>query len=432
LLGAAEVDGGLGLAAAVLKEGEAVVFFFQDTGLCAADVAGEEEGLGVADAEGLEGLVMTEEVEVKVGEGDFGIEVEAGAELVVGEELAGLAAEGVLEGGEGVALDGEAGGHLVTAEFYEVLGAGGEGFDQGEAFDAAAAAFAEAGVVETDDEGGAVVGFAEAGGDDAEDAGVPAIASYDDGGVVWEVLFFHDEEGLVVDGFFDFLAFAVLAGEGVGEGAGAGVVVGEEELEGLLGAGEAACGVDAGAELEADVGWGEGWGDAGGVDEGADASPAGFFQLEEAALDEDAVLAAEGDDVGYGAEGCDVEVVAEIEVWGGALFEEGVAGFEDDAYAAEVVEVWAELGVDEREAGGLLAFGLVVVEDEDVDVLSAEGGDLGYGAGAAVEGEEELGLMGGDAAGEALWAEAVAFVHAEGEEGVGVGAEAAEDAGEEG
>ena len=150
---------------------------------------------------------------------------------------------------------------------------------------------------------------------------MPAVATNDDGGVVGGEFLFDNGLGLAVDGFFDLLALAVLLGEGLGENFRAGVIIGEEELEGLLRAGEAAGGVDARAELEADIGGRERRTDAGGVDECAHAGPARFFQLQQAALDEDAVLTLERDDIGDGAESDDVEVIAQIDLGRGPGFE---------------------------------------------------------------------------------------------------------------
>ena len=100
-----------------------------------------------------------------------------------------------------------------------------------------------------------------------------------------------------------------------------------------------------------------------------------------------------------------------------------MACLEDDAGAAEVMVIVAELWIDHGEAGRTLAFGLVVIEYKYVDTLRAEACNFRDGAGAAIKREEELRLMLGDAAREAFRAKAVAFIHAQREKGVRVRAE---------
>ncbi len=80
--------------------------------------------------------------------------------------------------------------------------------------------------------------------------------------------------------------------------------------------------------------------------EGAEAGVGGLVELDEAVADEDAVFTDEGDDVGDGGGGDEVEEVFEIE-GGGACFEEGVGDFKGDAGGAEVGELVAAFGVNE-------------------------------------------------------------------------------------
>ncbi len=105
-----------------------------------------------------------------------------------------------------------------------------------------------------------------------------------------------------MNGLFHLLPLAVLLRESLGQGAGAGGVFGQQQFEGLLGAREPPRGIDARAELEPDVRRGERRRDARRLDERTQAGPARFFQLQKPALNEDAILALERDDVGHGAE----------------------------------------------------------------------------------------------------------------------------------
>jgi hypothetical protein len=153
----------------------------------------------------------------------------------------------------------------------------------------------------------------------------------------------------------------------------------------------------------------------------------------EAVADEDAVFAFEGDEVAEGGEGDEVEKVLQFEAGEGGALQEGVGGLEGDAGAAEIVEIGAAaLGVDPGSAVGAVAVGFVVVEDDDVDVAGAKGGNFGGGIRAAVDGDEELGGVEFEAAFDAGGAESVTFVDAVGEEAVDAAAVGVEDAMEDG
>ncbi len=67
-----------------------------------------------------------------------------------------------------------------------------------------------------------------------------------------------------------------------------------------------------------------------------------------------------------------IEVIAQIDLGGGTHLEQRVAGLEDDAGAAQVMEIGAELRIDQARQGGQFALGLVVIEYEDIDPLGAQ------------------------------------------------------------
>jgi len=106
-----------------------------------------------------------------------------------------------------------------------------------------------------EEDGGSVEERDEARAGDTDDALVPVWVSEDDGAAV---VGGHAGElghvgGGVGDGAFDGAAFVVECGELPGDFVGAGVVGGGEEFDGFAGVSEAAAGVEARRELEADV-----------------------------------------------------------------------------------------------------------------------------------------------------------------------------------
>ena len=180
--GAVKVDGGEDFVAAA--DAEADVFFFEHIGsVHGGHGAGVEERGGVAHAAGFEEGEFFEVGLFQLGDIDAGVEFEAGDEVRGLQAASGGGGEFFAEVGEILPRDAQAGGHVVSAEGSEQLGAVPEGFDEGEALDAASAAVAFAAFVEADDDGGAVVFAAEAGGDDADHAGVPTFTADHDGAV---------------------------------------------------------------------------------------------------------------------------------------------------------------------------------------------------------------------------------------------------------
>lgn len=383
-----------------------------------------EDGFGVVHAEGVEEFEFFEEAFGEVFGGEILSDFEGG---FLGDAV-GLGGDGEveldLELFDIFEVEGDACGHGVTAPGFEEVGALGEGGDEVDAGDGAAGAFSGVAFL-GEDEGRAVVDAGEFAGDDADDAGVPVWGVGDDGVVEGEILVLDELEGVVGDGAFNFLTFLVHGVElFCGDGAGA-EVVGEEHIDGEGCVGESAGGVDAGAETEGDVGGFEGLVlvDAGDFGEGLDAWAVGVLDFVEAEGGEDAVFVEEGDEVGDGAEGDEVEEFLEVDGVGigvGVFFEgfgEGVDEFEDEADGAEVgpggVRGVEYMGVDEDGVFGGGFFGLVVVDDDDVDAFVFEEFDFGEGVGAAVEGEEEGWGGFGEGAFEDGLGHAVAFFEAE-------------------
>lgn len=122
----------------------------------------------------------------------------------VGEVFRSEFGVGMVEHGfdEGVVVGivaGEAGGHVVTTEGGEVVGAGFEGGVDGESFDGACGAFANP-IFALHEDGGAREAIDEAGADDPDDSGVPVFVCEDDRSSVWV-----GHPGLLghLDGLFD-------------------------------------------------------------------------------------------------------------------------------------------------------------------------------------------------------------------------------------
>ena len=157
-----------------------------------------------------------------------------------------------------------------------------------------------------------------------------------------------------------------------------------------------------------------------------------------AVVDEDAVVVVKRDEVGDGAEGDEVEVVGEAQLFRPAalcaqVLAQGEEEVEGDTDAGEVFAgegAVAAVGVDGGDGVGQGVAGQVVVGDEGVDAAGARGGDGFVAAGAVIHGEDEAGR--GRQSGKAGEAEAVAVRAAVRDEPVHVGAQLAQDAHGEG
>jgi hypothetical protein len=90
-----------------------------------------------------------------------------------------------------------------------------------------------------------------------------------------------------------------------------------------------------------------------------------MLQTTEAGLHEDSVLSDERNDVGDGSDGDEIEVITEIESRNGSGFLQGVAEFEGDPCAAEVMEPCTELRIHQRvaEIRNVFRVRFVMIED---------------------------------------------------------------------
>lgn len=308
-------------------------------------------------AGGFELAEFMNQFESEVTERDDGIESEGGHESIGGEDLMGDMVEALAEGGDVLGSDGEAGGHGMAAVANEQVTALVQGGGEVEALDTAAGS-APFVAVAAEDDAGAVEGLEEAGGDDADHAHVPEQLAFDDDIIECGVEMGADgADGFVGDSVFDALAFAVLGIEGASQFEGGGGVGGEEQVEGLGGAFEAAGGVEAGGELEGDFVRADGAGDLGDVAQGDEAGASAGVEAVESGADHGPVLPGDGDEVGQGAEGDEIESGAQVERVGlgpiefAALADEAVGEFEGEADGGQFVAglgSWGvELGVDE-------------------------------------------------------------------------------------
>ena len=381
------------------------------------DGTGVEERGGVAHAAWLEQREFLEVGLLEFGHIDPGVEFESWHEIIGLQSASGRGFELVAEHGKVGAGDAQTGGHVVSAEGSEPLGAVPEGLDERKAGDAASAAMAVPRVIETDDDGGAVVFAAQAGSDDADHPGVPAVAAHDDGAIAGRVeVFLQFGAGGFEDLLLELLAFAVAGVEIVCESAGFGGVFAEEEPECGLGGVESSGGVEARSEAEADFGRGHGAHHGGDFHQGAEPFPAGLPEAGEAVADDDAVFAAQRREVADGAHGGKVEKVTQVGFAAAGGFLDPVAEFEDECRGAEIGVAAEGFRIDQRGAGRGAVFRFVVVDDDEVDSAGGEPGGLLVRTGAAIEGDDERGLVLGENAVESVAAQAVAFGFAQREE----------------
>ena len=162
------------------------------------------------------------------------------------------------EGVEPAGLDGDAGGHGVSAVVVEKVVAAAHGLGKVEALDAAGGAF-PAVAVAGEDEGGPVEFAHDAGGDNADDAEVPLHVALDDDEIVRGVKPLADAlHGLCGDVTLDLPALAVVVVQGVGGLLGLVVVPGQQEVQRHIRVVHSAGGVESGAKVEPDVEHGDG------------------------------------------------------------------------------------------------------------------------------------------------------------------------------
>ena len=87
--------------------------------------------------------------------------------------------------------------------------------------------------------------------------------------------------------------------------------------------------------------------------------------------------------------------------------------FEDHADAAEIVKVLTQFGIEEsNRRRSLGAVALVVVKDEDINALILQTSDLLNRGGAAVDSDQQMGSVLGEATFHSLIIEAIPFLEA--------------------
>jgi hypothetical protein len=288
--------------------------------------------------------------------------------------------------------------------------------------------------------GGLVEALDDAGGDDADDSGVPALGPEDEAAGTGALLGLGD--GLDEHALLDLAAVGVGLVEVRGERAGLGEARGAEELEADGGVVEAAGGVDAGAEMEADLAGAHGpFGlEVSDFLEGADAGALGVGERVEAVANEDAVGSGEGDDVADGGERDEVHERLERGLAAGVEPAEGakraperhheVEGDAGGAQGLGGVLAAGLVGIEDGDGGRQRGGNGVVVDDDHVHAELAGACDLGDAGDAAVERDEEPGPLAGDAL-DGAGVESVPLVDAVRNVGLRWSADGVEEEGEE-
>lgn len=299
-----------------------------------------------------------------------------------------------------------------------------------EAVDGPPGAVAEIAVL-LEQDGGTVKEPDEAGAADAYDAPVPSGVGEDDGAVIVGSHAAVNGElfGVFRDVGFDAATIVVPVGESCGDLGGAGGIGGREQFEGLTGVSEAADGVEAGTEAEADVCGVDAFVQFRFLAQCADTDDGAAGDLLQAEAGDDAVFSQERHDVGDDAHGGEGEQFdqqgAERRVDLVAAARECGQSPRELVRDARAAEVWERIGratgrerVHECEGFGQIGDRLgrrVVVGDDEV---AAPG--LGFAGGnrcgdAAVDADDEVVLVG--KFGDGVAVEAVALFEAVGQVG---------------
>src|ERR1051326_373217 len=239
-------DDGGGAAAFVLQE-ELAAAVGEGALRHDLDAAREKERLRVAGAERLEQLVRGQQLAVDLGEHELGVDARDAAEEI-GVERREVVRQACAQLIEISSFEREAAGELVAAEVREELVYRVELRVKIDRRNAPRGADAEV-AVDRDRQRRAVIALGDAARGQADDAAVPSLARDDDDPLVAADLLL----GLVADLLFDVLALGVEPVELRAELPGAIVVGRGEEIDRRVGRGEAAGGVDARPDFEADV-----------------------------------------------------------------------------------------------------------------------------------------------------------------------------------
>ena len=178
------------------------------------------------------------------------------------------------------------------------------------------------------------------------------------------------------------------------QGAGPRRVLGEEQFQSLLGRAQTPRGVEPGPESEPDMGRAVGESQPGHVHQRPHPGPAGVFQLQEPAFHKNPVLFPDRHEIGHGAQGDQIQEVAQVEPRERLALEQRMSRLEDNAHAAKMMKLRAELGVHHGDTirQGVLA--LVVIKNHDLDAVRAQRGNLGDRGRAAIHRDQKLRLQG--------------------------------------
>jgi hypothetical protein len=195
---------------------------------------------------------MAESGETDFIEADFGIEAQVGLEFVRLKALARDIVEVGTEGVEFIGSEANARSHCVAAVADEQMVALAQSGCEVETCDATPGA-APFDTITANDDGGAIELLEHAGSDDADDADVPGLLAFDDDEVGFGIKpGANGSNSLFSDEAFELLALAVAGVEALSERQSFSEVAGKEKVQRFFGGFEAASGIEAGRELEAD------------------------------------------------------------------------------------------------------------------------------------------------------------------------------------
>ncbi len=283
----------------------------------------------------------------------------------------------------------------MAAETDQVPGAILEGLVQVEGRDGTGRALAQV-AVHRDQHRRAEVPLHQARSHDADDPLVPGIRGQHDHPVPGEVEPALDHgHGLCQNPVVNLLAAPVLLLQPPGHGQGVVAVLGGQQGEGGVGVAHAAGGVEAGGYDEDDVRRFQlAPPEPGRLQHGHQSGFQALAQALQAEFGQDAVLPGEGDDVGDGAQGHQVQVLLQLGVGQGIGAVEGLQQLVGHAHPGQLlvgIGAVLALGVEHRHRPGQALLGLVVIGDDAVDPQAPGVVHLGVGGYAAVHRQEQAG-----------------------------------------
>ncbi len=312
-------EGDAGKSETALPDRELEVTGATGGDLLGPGVAKQEEGLGIAGAKGTEALEIGDQRQGEFFDQNFTIIKKKRNEIIDSQNSGG----GDLEGGgkscDAAGGDGEPGGKGVAAVAVEIGGAGLQDLIKVKTADRTRRAFAAL-AIQGNQHRRTMIALDEAAGDDADDAGMPA-GSGEDEGIFAPLPFFHLSDRFGEDLLFHPLPLAVKTVEQAGQLLGPRPITGEQKLDAEVGILQAAGGIETGGETESDIATGD-LTDTSHSSESLQARTPPLIDDAETDTGQDAIDAAQGDDIGNRPQGDEIETVAEI---GLGLGREGTA-----------------------------------------------------------------------------------------------------------